>query len=349
MPSNRSAPRAGKMDTDGLHEVLLSGSFTGVVLVRRGTSDLFAGAYGLASPRWGVENTLDTRFDTASITKLFTAVAALQLVGRGALDLDASIHDYTDLAGTTISPGVTVRQLLLHTSGIADDADEEAGEVYADVWIDRPCYSVIETRDFLPQFASKPPNFAPGDHRRYCNAGYVLVGLAIERVTGASYRDYVEEQVFGPAGMIGSGFFDRRDPVPDVAEGFDPLPDGRLEANIFKYPPIGSPDGGAYATAGDLLRFADAVRGGALLPPELTELFFTPQVPYGDNGCRQGFGLEFDDTSWWKEGSNAGVSGILGHWVEPDGPGVDGVVLSNTEGGAWPVVEELGRRASPVE
>jgi CubicO group peptidase (beta-lactamase class C family) len=290
---------------------------------------------------------MDMRFDTASITKLFTAVAALQLVGQERLDLDASIHEYVDLADTVIPPAVTLRHLLTHTSGIADDADEEAGEDYAELWIDKPTYSVTQTQDFLPQCTSDPPNFPPGEGHRYCNCAFILAGLAIERAAGTSFRECVVQRVFGPAGMTRSGFFDKRDAEPDVAEGFDPLSDGRLEANIFKYPPIGSPDGGAHVTAADLLRFVDALRAGLLLPPELTEAFFTPQLTF-DDGAGQGFGLEFKKDTWWKEGINAGASGILKHWGEADGPGVDGVVLSNTEAGAWPVIRELNRSAGMV-
>src|SRR5215207_10005617 len=144
--------------------------FSGVVLIRRGESTLFSGAYGWASRRWSAPVTLATRFDTASITKLFTAVAALQLVEQGRLGLDTPIVDVVELTGSTISPAVTVRHLLTHTSGIADDADEEAGEDFESLWSDKPCYSVIETRDWLPQFMHKPAVFPPGtgcrDHVR---------------------------------------------------------------------------------------------------------------------------------------------------------------------------------------
>jgi hypothetical protein len=84
-------------------------------------------------------------------------------VGEGRLDLDEPITEIVDLAGTTISPKVTVRHLLTHTSGIAEDADGEAGESYEALWVDKSAYSVMRTWDLLPQFADKPPNFAPGD------------------------------------------------------------------------------------------------------------------------------------------------------------------------------------------
>jgi CubicO group peptidase (beta-lactamase class C family) len=317
---------------------LAGADFSGVVVLRRAGEPVLSRAYGFATPRWRVPNTVDTRFDTASITKLFTSVAVLQQVAAGTLDLDASIHDHVDLAGTTISPRVTLRHLLSHTSGIADDADEAAGEIYADLFVEKPCYAITETVHFLPQFAHKAPRAEPGAVARYCNVGYVLAGLALEAVTDETYRDYVQREIFTRAGMTGAGFFDRRDAVPAVAEGWDRV-DGRWTANIFSYPPIGSPDGGAHATASDLLTFLDALHENRLLPPDLTKSFFTPQVRY-DEQTWYGFGLEFRGSTYYKEGHNAGVSAILSHHGATE---IDAVVLSNTEGGAWPVVAELNR------
>ena len=342
-----SAPSSFNTLHTALEEAADHDEFAGVVVVRRGPEHVFEGAYGPASRRWPVPVELHTRFDTASVTKAFTAVAVLQQVEAGRLALDEPIHELVDLAGTQIPVGVTIGHLLTHTSGIADDADEEAGEDYAALWVDKPCYSVTETVDFLPQFVHKAPNFAPGEGCRYCNAGYVLAGLALEKVTGQGYREYVVEHVFGPAKMRTAGFFDRRDPAPDVAEGWDPVrdADGRLitwRQNIFSYPPIGSPDGGAQVAAEDLLAFSSALRAGRLLGPAMTAAFLSPQVVHHrrDDGSsvQYGYGLEFDVStggevrSWSKEGINTGASGILRHY--PD-RGVDVVVLAGSEDGAW--------------
>lgn len=334
------------MDTAGLADFLSDEQFSGVVLVSRGGETLFESATGFASQRWRSPNTLDTRFDTASITKLFTAVAVLQQVGLGNLDLELPIHHYVDLEGTAIPTDVNLLHVLTHTSGIADDADEEAGESYAELWAKTPTYTVMQTADLLPQFAHKEPYFVPGTDSQFSNAGYVLAGLALERVTGKPYRQYVEEQVFEKAGMADSGFFDRRDATPRVAEGWDLSPDARWVSNIFSYPPIGSPDNGAHATAADLVRFFDAARGGALLNPEFTEEFFSPQVEVDDETA-YGFGLEFDLNadgtvrSYFQDGINPGASGILRHYLTDD---IDVVVLSNSEEGAWDVIAELDDR-----
>lgn len=108
-----------------------AGSFSGACLVQGSNETILAEAAGYASLDYHIPNCLDTKFDTASVTKTFTAAAILLLVERGLLRLDDHICEVIDLAGTKIPAEVTIEQLLNHTSGIADDADEEAGEDYA--------------------------------------------------------------------------------------------------------------------------------------------------------------------------------------------------------------------------
>src|SRR5215216_6473969 len=118
--SERIAPMLATATLDRYFQTLeAQNKFSGVVLITQGTSQLYAAAYGYASRAWNIPNTLAMRFDTASITKLFTAVATLQLIDRGLLAFDTSAVDFLELAGTAISRQVTVFHLLTHTSGIA--------------------------------------------------------------------------------------------------------------------------------------------------------------------------------------------------------------------------------------
>jgi CubicO group peptidase (beta-lactamase class C family) len=334
-----------------LHHLENQEKFSGVVRITQGASELYAAAFGYASRSWRSPNSLHTRFDTASITKLFTSVATLQLIDQGLLSFDTGAIDFLALTDTAISPDVNVFHLLTHTSGIGDDADEEAGEIYEDLWKTKPNYSVTETVDFLPQFVYKPPNFAPGQGCRYCNCSFILLGLMIEKVTGISYRDYVRRHIFTPAGMVDSDFL-RLDRVhQNVAEGADPIWDegGSVIAwkkNIYSYPPIGSPDAGALVTAADLDRFLRAVQAGKLLSPHLTQTFLTPQVHYKHRDgwtMKYGYGLWFyvetdrdngDErvVCYQKEGVNAGVSGMIRYFPDQD---ICAVILSNMEDGAW--------------
>lgn len=338
------------MDITGLNEFLADTDFSGVVLVRKGDETVFEAATGLASQRWGIQNTLDTRFDTASITKLFTSVAVLQQVEASMLDLETSIHHYVDLVGTTIGTDVTLLHLLTHTSGIADIVDEEAGESYAELWATSPIYTLRETADFLPLFAHKEPLGGPGVESNYSDAGYILAALALEKVTGQSFRAYVDNEIFGRAGLDDTGFFDRTDATPRLAEGWDKVEteDGESSwiSSLYSALPIGAPHEGAQATAADLVRFLQALRAGELVNKELTDEFFSPQVEL-DEFTRYGFGLEFDLNddgtvrSYYTDGVAPGASGILRHYYGAD---LDVVVLSNSEEGAWDVIRELDER-----
>lgn len=327
-------------------------AYSGVVLITQGSSQIFARAYGYASRSWKVPNTLTMRFDSASVTKLFTSVATLQLIDSGLLAFDTPVIDFLGLQDTAISSAVNVFHLLTHTSGIADDADEESGEDYAEVWKTRANYAVLETVDFLPQFAYKPPNFPPGKGCRYCNCSYVLLGLLIEKVSGLSYRNYVRRYIFAPAGMFHSDFY-RMDMVnDDVAEGCDPLREeqGTIVAwkkNIYSYPPIGSPDGGAHVTASDLDQFLRKVKAGSLLSEQLTAAFFTPQVLHHVQEEWKhmfGYGIEFgiDEAGnvifAQKEGHNAGVSAVIRHYPEQD---INVILLANIINGAWEPIKTI--------
>jgi len=288
------------------------------------------------------------------VTKLFTAVATLQLIDRGLLAFDTPVIDFLGLQETAITRAVNVFHLLTHTSGIADDAEEESGEVYADLWKTRANYTVTETADFLPQFAHKPPNFPPGQGCRYCNCGYVLLGLLIEQASGLSYRDYVRQQIFAPAQMLHADFLRMDLTYDDVAEGCDPLHDehGTLVAwkkNIYAYPPIGSPDGGAHVTASDLDRFLRKVKAGSLLSPQSTAAFFTPQVLHhvqDDWKLMYGYGIELavDGTGKvmfaQKEGNNAGVSAVIRHYPDED---ITVILLANIQHGAWEPLRTIHR------
>ena len=326
--------------------------FSGVVLITRGETELYSGAFGYASRPWKIRNTPDMRFDTASITKLFTTVAVLQLIDEKRLKLDTRAMQYLGLEGTKISDDVNVFHLLTHTSGIGDDCEEEAGEIYEDLWKTKPNYSVRNTMDFLPQFVHKEPNFAPGQGCRYCNCSFILLGLMIEKASGMSYRDYVRRQIFEKAGMSQSDFFDMGQVNELVAEGCDPIRNEAGEImgwkkNIYSYPPIGSPDSGAYVTARDLDRFLRAVQSGQLLSPALTKALLSPHVHYRDKdnwtmkyGYCFWFYVEKDGkvVCYQKEGVNAGVSGLIRHFPEQN---INVVLLCNMEDGAWEPVRKI--------
>lgn len=327
--------------------------FSGAILVKKGDKILLNEAYGYAHKGWKIKNTVSTRFDTASVTKLFTAVGILQLIKKGLLNFEDKVLEILDIKDTTISKEVTIYHLLTHTSGIGDDADEEAGENYEDIWKVKPNYSVRETVDFLPQFIHKKPNFEPGKGCRYNNVAFVLLGLVIEKITGKKYREYIKEEVFERIGMVNTDFYSMDGINENVAEGYAMDCDEKDEfigwrKNIYSYPPIGSPDGGAHTTVGDLDLFIRELYSGKILSKELTKDLFTPKVAYREYEkatVKMGYGFEFifrkgEDNILLvtKDGVNSGVACKFNYY-----PSVDAtvVVLANQDCNVWAMAREI--------
>jgi CubicO group peptidase (beta-lactamase class C family) len=275
----------------------------------------------------------------------------MQLVDRGEIALDTRVMPFLGIAGTRIVDEVTVFHLLTHTSGIGDDADEEAGEDYADLWVEKPNFSVRQTRDFLPQFVDRAPNFAPGEGVRYNNVAFVLLGLVIEQVSGMPYRDYVRRHVFAPAGMVGADFCAMDDACANFAEHYRKVvrDDGGVEwrKNIYSYPPVGSPDGGATVTARDLDRFVRAIRSRTLMGADAAGALLRPQVRKRelDGGSLwNGFAFEFtvggdgEVVRFGKDGVNAGVASFATWFPERD---VTCVLLANQDCDVWAMQRDL--------
>jgi CubicO group peptidase (beta-lactamase class C family) len=247
-----------------LSSLAANGQFSGVVLVSRAGRTAFARAYGEADRDTHVANALTTRFNIGSINKSFTAVAIARLVGEGTLKL-------TDTVGLLLPdhPGAdaraaTVQQLLDHQGGIAD--------FFGPAFEAAPKDALRSNRDYYRLVASQPLTFAPGTSRRYCNGCYIVLGEIIAQVSGRPYEDYIAEHVFRPAGMKGAGFLGQEPPQADVAQGYTrrSAAGTDLRRNAQMVGARGNAAGGAYATAGDLLAYVEALRAHRLLTPAQT-------------------------------------------------------------------------------
>lgn len=333
-------------------------NFSGVCLIRRGEDVVFEQAYGFAHKGFCIPNSLNTMFDTASVTKVFTATAILLLIEKKLLSLDDKITDVIDLAGTTIPTDVTIYHLLTHTSGIADDADEEAGEKYSDLFISKPNYSIRETSDFLPQFAYKKPLFKAGTNVRYNNCAFVLLGLAIEKVTGQGYRNFVTDHIFRPLEMLHTKFYAMDQVNENMAEGYVACYDEKnhftkWKKNIYAYPPIGSPDGGVYTSAQDLDLFIRNLKKYKLLTKRYTDMLFAPHSAFvkpfsqwktvSDATIRNGYAFEFveiegDVFCMRKDGLNDGVGAMLSYYPRID---TTVIILCNQDSNIWQMHREI--------
>ena len=272
--------------------------FSGVVHLRRGAEVLCARAYGAAQRAEGILNRVDTRFGIASGTKSFTAVAVIRLIERGRLGLESRLRDLLGSAVAPLDRRVTVGQLLTHSSGVADYADENVpGFDYESLWRERPVYRMRTLGDWMPLLQGGM-KFAPGERFEYCNSGYILLGLVIETVAGEDFCTHVQREVFDPAGMRASGFFEADRLPAGTALGYIPLPEeGGHRTNVFSIPARGGPDGGAYATAPDLARFIDALRSHHLAGEGMTRELLRPHIRIDETGRGYGYGFWFGRTA----------------------------------------------------
>lgn len=297
--------------------------FSGVVLLARDGHPLYQKSCGEASRMYGVPNRMETRFATASITKMFTAVAVLQMIEAERLNWRTPVVPYLDLQNTTIPESVTVSQLLTHTSGISDYTDDEDPLEFENLWKTiGPC-SVDSPSKLLPFFMDKEPERAPGTGFDYNNAGYILLGLMLEKAAGIPYDEVIRRHVFRKAGMNHSDFIPLTHVASDLAEGYIPVRDAGncpigWERNIYSLPAYGLPDGGAYCTAWDLVHFMGALRSGRLLNEQFTERILTPQVMV-DKKWKYGYGIWFDIEEgtlirYGHTGEDPGVSARVYHY-----------------------------------
>lgn len=245
--------------------------FSGTVLVAKDGEVQFEKAYGLASRRFNVPNKMSTRFNIGSITKSFTRTAIAQLAQAGKLKLDVPIATYLpNYPNKDAAQKITIQQLLDHTSGL--------GDVFTPRFQQMNANRFVTPQHFIDFFASDPLQFEPGKGRAYSNYGYTVLGAIVEAVSGQSYFDYIQKHVFDAAGKTGSGFFDVRAPVADLAVGYMKH-DGQLLENTFSRPSLrGIPAGGSYSSARDLLLFDRALRGGKLLDATWTRWWFNGDV-----------------------------------------------------------------------
>jgi CubicO group peptidase (beta-lactamase class C family) len=297
---------------------------SGIAVITGPAGVEFEECFGLADRGAGIPVTPATRFGLASVTKMFTAATVATL----GVDFTAPVVSLLppERRPSTLRPDVTVHHLLCHTSHIADYAEEEGPDPveYETLWTDRPCYRFERPADFLPLFADRPPYGSPGGEFHYSNAGYVLLGLIAEELSGLSFVDAVRRQVFEPAGMAASGFFRLDEPVPDLAVGY--LPSGR--SNVYSVPVIGGADGGAQCTAADLDRFLRAYDDGSLLE-DRRDAMLTPHVPV-DPGIDYGYGcFLYGGGRFGHGGGDPGVHTLIQRIPSAD---ATVVVLLNHEG-----------------
>ena len=246
-----------------------------------------AAGYGLANVEWDIPVTPETIFQTGSVGKQFTATAVMMLVEEGKLGLDDKIVKFIPEAPATWND-VTVRNLLTHTSGIADYGGEE----------DTMGKGVINFRkdyteeELVQAFAKMPKDFPAGQKWSYSNTGYVLLGVIIHRVTGEFYGDFLQERIFGPLGMTSTRIISEADIVPQRSSGYR-LVKGEWKNQEWVAPTLNTTaDGALYTNVLDLAKWDAALYTTKLIKRSSLDAMWTPVKLTNGETYPYGFGWD---------------------------------------------------------
>ncbi|HSE33865.1 MAG TPA: serine hydrolase domain-containing protein [Pyrinomonadaceae bacterium] len=306
-----------------LDEVAAADRFSGATLVARNGKTVFAQAYGFADREKKAPNTLKTRFRLGSMNKMFTAVATLQLVQSGKLDLKAPFGKYlTDYPNKDAASKVTIEQLLSHTGGTGDIFGPE---------FDKRRLELKTLQDYVTLYGGRGLDFEPGSRWSYSNYGFLLLGVLIEKVSGQTYYDYVRDHIYKPAGMTGTASEPEEQTVAERSIGYTRLTGSALQPNTDTLPYRGTSAGGGYSTVEDLLKFATALQTHKLLNAQYTEMLTTGKVDTpGGSKYAYGFGdAMVNGTRCF--GHGGGAPGMNGELKICPGPGYVIAVLSNLD------------------
>ena len=305
-----------------LDEQSAADRFSGAALVSRNGKTVFAQAYGLSDREKKTPNTLKTRFRLGSMNKMFTAVATLQLVQSGKLDLKAPFGNYlTDYPNKDVASKVRIEQLLSHTGATGDIFGPE---------FDKNRLELKTLQDYVKLYGNRALEFEPGSRWQYSNYGFLLLGVLVEKVSGQSYYDYVRDHIFKPAGMTGTASEPEEQLVPDRSLGYTRFTGSGLKPNTETLPYRGTSAGGGYSTVEDLLKFATALQTHKLLNAQYTEMLTTGKVDTPGGKYAYGFSdAMINGTRCF--GHGGGAPGMNGELKICPGPGYVIAVLANMD------------------
>lgn len=246
--------------------------FSGTVLLAKDGKVLYTKAFGDANKSFGIKNKIDTKFNIASMGKMFTGVSIFQLHERGTLDVNAPVITY--LKNFPLGDKITIYHLLSHTSGLGNYMR------HPDYRADRIAFKKID--DLLPIIYEQEVQFeTPGERFSYSNSGMIILGAIIEKLTGQSYSDYITKNIFEPTKMYDTEMRFGDEVVQNRATGYMRSISGKFHNNYSKSS-TPSADGGILSTVGDIFKFDQALYSPILINNVSKEKMFTAlKITYG--------------------------------------------------------------------
>ena len=307
------------------------GKFNGSVLVSDQGKVIYKKGFGMANMEWDIPNQPNTKHRLGSITKQFTAMLILQLVAEGKLDLQAPITNYLTDYPKASGDIITSHHLLTHTSGIPN-------------YTSFPKFMEDESRnpytpeEFVKTFADKELDFTPGEKFSYSNSGYFLLGVLIEKLSGKSYEQMLQDKIFTPLNMKDTGYDNHEDILKNRATGYEKQGRDYINSSYLDMS-IPYAAGSMYSTVEDLFKWDQALYTTNILPKDYMTMYFEPHITaWGNSHYAYGWGVGYT-----KIGKSTDSIYVIGH-----GGGINGfntnisrttsnnslIVLLNNTGGA---------------
>lgn len=241
--------------------------FKGCFLASNREGILFCESFGLANAELNVPNTTKTKFRIGSLSKQFTALAILQLVQQGLISLESTLNQF--IVEYPNGSNITIHHLLSHSSGIYNFSNRsDIMEWY------KGTSTLVES---INSFRDIPMVFNAGERFDYSNSNYILLTYIIEQVTGNSYEEYLERNIFTTLEMNNTGYDQESEIISGRASGYY-YEDGLLRNAPYINMSIPQGAGGLYSTIEDLHKWDRGLYGTMLLGEELTTLMYTPYL-----------------------------------------------------------------------
>jgi len=307
-----------------------------VVAVARGDELLLRVGYGLADLDAATVLGPDSVFDLASVSKQFTAAAILLLEADGKLRLNAAIREYLpDFDVAEFGRAITVADLLHHTSGL----DDYSGDAFD---LGETAFARLTPESHLRWLNNTSALRKPGTRFEYNNSGYALLALLIERLSGQSYREFVQERLFDPVGMASTQVMDLLSkPIAGAVTGYSSA-DG--EATVSATPSQITGDGNIFSNIDDMLAWCSALhRGQPLSHSALERMWTSAKLDSGEaidedgEGYGLGWFVDHDTGDVFHSGSWSGTATYIAHQYQSD---LFVIVLSNDEDAAVSEIAE---------
>lgn len=289
--------------------------FSGTVLVAKNNAILYSKAVGFANKELAVPNRLETNFNIASMGKAFTATLIMQLVEEGKLSVNQKLSSILPEFNIKRADSITVYQLLTHTSG--------AGNYMMHVNYEAERHQLQSLNDVMPYVvAMEPTSDYPGAKYDYSNSGFIILGKIIEKLTGKTYNENLEERIFSKTGMRQSyihypaTFVAPKEATPYLIYTEKTF----VNATADEFP--GFSDGGMQSNVVDLYRFAKGLLNGRLLSDAMRDSMWSGKVKFNRGGMYS-FGWmenenEFGKHIYSHDGGGKGFSSDL-RIVKDDG------------------------------